>query len=714
MRDLNLRLHRSSRNGFTLVEALVAVTVTLIMMLALSKGFVMLSDSISQGRARLNLSDQLRGITSVLREDLEGMTAGGNALSEACRSGYLDYYEGPLSDYTATLVNYDSTQQNIEQKIPQSRYGDFDDIIAFTAKAKKGRWFYGEVPYPVVMGPIHMAAGLSTDFTADQWAQTVTVASDTAEIVYFTIPMGADSTVFVNSNGAFSFDNVYNTPTNNYILDAADTDGVPDRMLLCRRVLLVLPSLNMPAGTVIPAGAATLEPTLFHEFNSGTSRRAQLHAFALGAPGSPSVTNYRFGMQLPYQRCDLSVRRVADGDLTTPDPIAANSLSDLQDPRNRFAHTVLPNNLMGTADTTMPIWSLSAPIQLQSVALSANTVLASSALNWFGNSVAGNVNPEMGFLPPHFLRQRRVDPIVAGQTTTAEGNIRYEMAFSEVLATNCIAFDVRGYDATVPVLYHPGRDNLPDTYNTPADAANFGQSGSDDVALTPTDPGYAQAFDAVYTTTAVNVPFHVAKRGAFVDAGWPLTTRATAIYVNNNSPTLGRITTWSSQRASNVHPFLATSLSMTSPEDRYPTGLPAFSSQAIKSGRAIVDGNNRVRVYQPGFDSFTGRFEQDGYRQFNGICVHGQHQYRFASGRIPNDNSLTPVLPDPDADLGANGVDDIVNGNVFGGVDDLLEHDATPPVTSPMKAIQVIVRVEDKGASVIQQMAVTHELRLEN
>ncbi len=81
----------SCRAGFTLIEALVAVTVTLIMMLALSKGFVMMSQSISEGRAKLNLSDQLRGISSVLREDLEGMTAGGDPMSETSRSGYFEY-----------------------------------------------------------------------------------------------------------------------------------------------------------------------------------------------------------------------------------------------------------------------------------------------------------------------------------------------------------------------------------------------------------------------------------------------------------------------------------------------------------------------------------------------------------------------------------------------------------------------------------------------
>ncbi len=51
---------------------------------------------------------------------------------------------------------------------------------------------------------------------------------------------------------------------------------------------------------------------------------------------------------------------------------------------------------------------------------------------------------------------------------------------------------------------------------------------------------------------------------------------------------------------------------------------------------------------------------------------------------------------------------------IHGGPDDITERETLPPITSPMKAVQVIIRVEDKGAGAIQQIAVNHELRLEN
>jgi hypothetical protein len=98
--------------------------------------------------------------------------------------------------------------------------------------------------------------------------------------------------------------------------------------------------------------------------------------------------------------------------------------------------------------------------------------------------------------------------------------------------------------------------------------------------------------------------------------------------------------------------------------------------------------------------------ENGGY---NGtIWINGQHQYKFPSDQNPYDSSYG--LPASSADRGANGIDD----NRFGGIDDVSEKDSTPPISSPLRAVQVTIRVEDKGANVIQQVVVDHELRLEN
>ena len=80
------------RMGLTLIEVLIATTLTLLMMLALAQGFKTLSDTVSAGRSRLTLSDQLRGISSLIRNDLEGLTVdSSNPQSSISGNGYFKY-----------------------------------------------------------------------------------------------------------------------------------------------------------------------------------------------------------------------------------------------------------------------------------------------------------------------------------------------------------------------------------------------------------------------------------------------------------------------------------------------------------------------------------------------------------------------------------------------------------------------------------------------
>jgi len=53
---------------------MIATTLTLLLMLALAQGFKTLSETVSEGRTKLALSDELRNLTAVLREDLDRCT----------------------------------------------------------------------------------------------------------------------------------------------------------------------------------------------------------------------------------------------------------------------------------------------------------------------------------------------------------------------------------------------------------------------------------------------------------------------------------------------------------------------------------------------------------------------------------------------------------------------------------------------------------------
>ena len=60
--------------GFTLVEMLVAMAVTLILIFALSQAFAIVGESVSQGRAVIELQGRLRSAANQLQQDLGGIT----------------------------------------------------------------------------------------------------------------------------------------------------------------------------------------------------------------------------------------------------------------------------------------------------------------------------------------------------------------------------------------------------------------------------------------------------------------------------------------------------------------------------------------------------------------------------------------------------------------------------------------------------------------
>jgi hypothetical protein len=123
------------------------------------------------------------------------------------------------------------------------------------------------------------------------------------------------------------------------------------------------------------------------------------------------------------------------------------------------------------------------------------------------------VNPtnDRGFLPAAFCRTNLV----------ATGNGTYQPQFTqeEIVASNIVGFDIRGYDSSALQVYTPGVDGgwgtLGQDENNSSgadDVAEAAWPGSDDLIVGPSDPGYA----AVLSGGTI-VP---ASSGAFVDLSW--------------------------------------------------------------------------------------------------------------------------------------------------------------------------------------------------
>ncbi len=591
-----LSSNKRSHGGFTIVEMLIAMAVTLLMMVALGRMFQSVGRGMQDSRANVEMSAKLRTVTFTLNNELSRCTAMMKPpLKAADGAGYLTYYDGPMSD-ASTLIFTGATGPGVVDDIPDyrstSRYGDFDDYLAFTAVAADDAHFSGVVPEFLVLG------GAST--------APMTITSKYAEIVYWVRPVfEADGTVVDRNN-----------------------DGLPDRMNLHKRVLLIRPDLNVNG--LLPGLTMATTQTW--------------------------PANYR-DMVTVFQNADLSMRRPLKADGMpgdVADGIAANSLSDLTLPHNRFAHVRVPGGTaayqLGTGTSTsltsMPVLDLNGPI--------AGDYLSTKSLSRTLESNGGLL---------------KADYALSGLRTG-----------EDVLLSNVLAFDVRSFDPQAPVLIHVGADG------TPGLSGAFGELGSDDVVLTPTDPGFRTALEgnspAIDPTNSNPWQFILASRGAFVDldyvykAGGTVRASATPATLNN----LHR----------NINAYCDTAFSgfdVSRSVANYQFRLGLY-----KSGRHLQ--HRGFLFYQPAYDTFALDYEYDGYNQ--GPVGTNAGTVWYAAGQP---SASAPI------DEGNNNLDD--GGS--SGVDDDQERETGPPVSAPLRALQVQIRIDDQSTRQSRQMVVTQE-----
>ena len=134
------------REGMTLVEMLVATTITLIMMGLVAQLFGVFGQGVTGSRSVIELTDQMRSVGWRLRQDLGGVTATTlPPLRPEANEGYFELFEGPATDTsTATLVP-------ISDKTALT--ADCDDALLFTTRSQGppfvGRFIKGTIESPV-------------------------------------------------------------------------------------------------------------------------------------------------------------------------------------------------------------------------------------------------------------------------------------------------------------------------------------------------------------------------------------------------------------------------------------------------------------------------------------------------------------------------------------------------------------------------------------
>lgn len=128
----------SRRRGFTLVEMLVAMALTLIMVYAIAEFYAYVGDTVRDGRAMIEMGSQLRATTQRLKSDLDSLTVRVVPWTdEGNNSGYFEYLEGGASDLyplgsSANAVTDTASYQSINLT---TLLGDMDDYLAGTIRS---------------------------------------------------------------------------------------------------------------------------------------------------------------------------------------------------------------------------------------------------------------------------------------------------------------------------------------------------------------------------------------------------------------------------------------------------------------------------------------------------------------------------------------------------------------------------------------------------
>ncbi|MGY8768120.1 MAG: PulJ/GspJ family protein [Pirellulales bacterium] len=273
----NTRQPRFSRLGFTLVEMLVAMTLTLVLFFSVAQMFSQLGGIMEDGRALIEMSGELRGVTHTLQQDLDNRTVEVQPwIQPGTNQGYFEIVEGPDrdKDFAGSTITMG---------------GDADDVLAFTAYSKDEP-FVGLVQGTLQSVPVgadneykYFLDPNSGGFTA--------LTSQYAEIVYWTrCTLNDDRQALTDSAGADAF-----------------TDGKRDRdetVTLYRRVLLIRPDIfiGRVTGTVVAGNVTFSRSTSIDYFEMRNYFDLSVRPYEYSPPVSSWLTNSLEDLQLRQNR----------------------------------------------------------------------------------------------------------------------------------------------------------------------------------------------------------------------------------------------------------------------------------------------------------------------------------------------------------------------------------------------------------------------------
>ena len=456
----------TKRSGITLIEMLVSVALSLLVVLAIVRIFEVLGTTVTDSRAILEMSAQLRTVANQLQEDLDRMTADVTPpLDPNSSSGFFEIIEGPDRDKDPKWgIKHDMELYGGDHiRVPEGQHNtSTDDNI-------NGKWFRRRPN-----------ADRNDPNTAHNPYQYFDMLGgwygDLDDVLMFTISskdkpfVGRFNNRLIQSNHAL---------VAWWVERLFDETGTPRMFRLHRRQLLIRPDLLTNPSDLAYLRKFRWLPRDDDPYNANTS-----------IAGINTFTNEN----------DLAVRPATVQEMLPPNlynfPVPC-TLADLSIRQNRFGHVPTLNNANDSGDANLQMFPNAVSVWGSSVISMlprsvenfqrANPSIPYNSQNRYVNSQAWNLNSPFQNIYGLFSKRLGNSPY----------NGQVDFSGEDVLMTDVLAFDVRVYDPKAPALVS-GLNTTPASTSRP-------------FVLYPCDPGYDINLFAD-TLRLANAP-----RGAYVD-----------------------------------------------------------------------------------------------------------------------------------------------------------------------------------------------------
>lgn len=679
----------SHRRGITLVEMMIAIAITLVMMAAVVTIFANVSSSISNRRATVEMSTQLRQVRTVLQRDLAHATCPAQPWQRPeSNIGYIEINEGAQSDSDPSIWLRDSDSDGEPDQvqglqidlttatIPGSTanrltlstsdisttnvtdgqaLGDHDDILMLTVRNETAP-FNGRVP------SVRDNSGNLRSFA--NWGSEA-LQSQLAEVAWFAVenpvePEDAQTNAF----------------------------GEPGYRSIYRRVLLIAPNLNYGFPITGGGNSRITGPGVVRVLRRAVQQDDVAEAIA-------SLIAFQ-------DRYDLSVRLEWDQTLGNDGrwTIVANTLADLTKRENRFEHHGYSSV---SQERAFPFALASSGIGVDRVNVrffrDAELLPPNNAENAVANGVSDIEDPVTGvttYRVSSFGQGYTSRPFVASASATAGGptpraimaddgednNLDTQRVVGitnglvplsgsrrgeDLMISDVLAFDLRVYDPGAPVYEY---DN------------DFGDANRPLAVVSPGSPGWEIAYRRDVTNNSGAEP----SIGDEIANGWRLNSAGAYVDLGYGFVPFGSLPI----------PFPGYAPGLELPEPQF------YSANALSSlsGRLAIEA---------GFYTVP-----NGYLLSNGYATYDTWSFHYENNGIDEDG-------DGLFDEGTNGFDDpgiyldernlpnnpIVIPNIrLSGPDDQGEYETTPPYPVPLRGMQVTLRVYERDSRQIREVKV--------